>query len=301
MPKLVSVVIPTYNYAKFVGRAIDSALAQTYSSVEVVVVDDGSSDDTPEVLARYGDRIRAIRQDNKGLSGARNTGLKAARGDYVALLDADDYWRPDKLEKQVALAERVPNVGAVGCVGEAVDRTGATLGFIRFDYPVSAPPDRTSEFRGVAAREHWVGCSASGALIPKRVLDDVGGFDETLRAAEDWDMWLRIASKYTIRNTPELLCSICQHGTGTFRNPEKMETNQWKVYENAVARWPDLLDARTRRKMRALILADAGGEYVTGKNYAMALRRYFASVRAWPMHGGRWYKVARLLAKRAGI
>jgi glycosyltransferase involved in cell wall biosynthesis len=108
---LVSVVIPTYNYARFVSEAVDSVLAQTYPSLEVVVVDDGSTDDTREVLARYGDRIRYIYQPNAGLPAARNTGIKAARGEFIGLLDSDDVFHPRKFELQMRYMLAHPEVG----------------------------------------------------------------------------------------------------------------------------------------------------------------------------------------------
>ena len=298
MGELVSVVIPTYNYARFVGRAVDSVLAQTYSPLECVVVDDGSADDTPQVLSRYGDRIHAIRQENRGLSAARNTGIGAARGEYVALLDSDDYFRPDKIAKQVALIGSQPGLGAVGCDVQHVDADGSDLRYRRFPDP---PSDLGEQLRAIATRRAWVGGSGSGALVPKRVFDEVGPFDETLRAAEDWDMWMRIGAAYPIRNVADGLTCICLHGTGSFRNAEKMETNQWKVYERAVERWPDVLDARTRRRIRATILADAGAEYTFGKEYGLALKRYAASLRQWPVERLRWYAVARLLLRQVGI
>src|SRR5437016_1233967 len=113
MPLLVSAVIPAYNYARFVCRAVDSVLAQTYPHLECIVVDDGSTDNTLEVLAPYGDHIRVITQKNAGLSAARNTGVRNAGGEYVGFLDADDWWQPQKIAKQVALAEKRPELGAI--------------------------------------------------------------------------------------------------------------------------------------------------------------------------------------------
>jgi glycosyltransferase involved in cell wall biosynthesis len=294
MGALVSAVIPTYNYARFVGRAIDSVLAQSHAPIECIVVDDGSTDDTPGVLARYGDRIRAIRQVNRGLSAARNAGIGAARGEYVALLDADDVWKPAKIARQLEVLERDPDLGAVGCGLELTGETAAPRAVAVRPFT----PDLPARLRRVAVRDFWVEGSGSGALVPRRVFEAVGLFDEELRGAEDWDMWLRIAARFRIANVPEILVSISRHGTGTFRNADKMERAQWKVYEGAIARWPEVLDARTRRRMRALILADAGGEYLGAREYAKALERYVASLREWPLDPWRWNVVAKLALRR---
>src|SRR5436305_4940478 len=128
--KTVSVIIPAYNYARYIAEAIDGALAQTHAPLEVIVVDDESTDDTPRVLAGYGDRIRTIRQPNGGAAAARNTGMAAARGEYVAFLDADDVWLPRKLELQLQRFEADPDLGLVHCAMEVIDREGRTVDFV---------------------------------------------------------------------------------------------------------------------------------------------------------------------------
>src|SRR6516165_447182 len=114
MNDLVSVVIPTYNYRHFVTDAVASALEQTYQPVEVLVVDDGSRDDTRARLTPYLDRIRYIYQENQGLSAARNTGIRAAKGVWIALLDSDDAWHPRKLETQMEFIRQHPDIGVLG-------------------------------------------------------------------------------------------------------------------------------------------------------------------------------------------
>jgi glycosyltransferase involved in cell wall biosynthesis len=292
--RLVSAIIPTYNYAHFVGRAVSSVLAQTYADLECIVVDDGSTDDTEQVVATFGAAVQLVRQRNQGLSAARNTGIRAARGRYIAFLDADDAWHADKVSQQVALLDSHPDTAVVGCGVRHVSADGETLDERAFDAQAS---DLRTQLRRIAVRDFWVGGSGSGALMRRDVFDEVGLFDTSLKAAEDWDMWLRLAARYTIRNVQAALVSICRHGTGTFRDPEKFEANQWKVCTMALERWPDVLTPVVPR-MHALILADAAGEYIQAGNTRMALRRYAASVRRWPMSPARWRAVASLAIRR---
>lgn len=113
---LVSVIIPTYNRAKTIERTVNSVLAQTWKAIEIIVVDDGSTDQTPEILKGYGDKIRAIRQKNGGPAAARNTGIKAATGDIIAFLDSDDLWLPEKTERQMRLIQAGEPAGVICCV-----------------------------------------------------------------------------------------------------------------------------------------------------------------------------------------
>ena len=295
--RLVSAIIPTYNYDRFVGRAVASVLAPSYGDLECIVVDDGSTDNTAEVLAAFGTAVKMVRQPNQGLSAARNTGIREARGRYVAFLDADDAWDADKVGQQVALLEGHPDTAVVGCAIRLISEAGETIGERVFDTQVSDPVDLATQLRRIAVRDFWVGGSGSGALMRREVFDEVGLFDTALKAAEDWDMWMRVAARYPVRNLQTPLVSICLHGTGTFRNADMFETNQWKVCAMALERWPDILAAVTRR-MQALILADAAGEYIHAGNTRMALRRYAASVRRWPMSPIRWRAVASLAIKR---
>ena len=291
MPRadLVSVVIPTYNYAHFVADAVDSALAQTHEPVEVIVVDDGSTDDTAAVLGRFGERITTIRKPNGGLSSARNAGIRAARGDFIAILDADDVWMPDKVQRQLALLRDHAGAGAIGCGAELVDGQGRLKSIRLFPAPSGGRPER---LRAVLLREQWVGGSGSGALIPAQVLERVGLFDEELTAAEDWDMWLRIVAEYPVFNVPEPLVRIRQHHTGTFRNAQKMERNQWHVYEREVRRWPEDLDGRTRRRARAMIFRDSATERAFAGSQWSAAMRCLQSLGAWPLDRATWRQLA---------
>jgi len=124
----VSVVIPTYNYAHFIGEAIESALAQTYLIAEIVVVDDGSTDNTEEVVTAFGEKVRYIRQENSGVSAARNNGAKNSSGDFITFLDPDDAWLPEKIERQIAKFREDDSIGLVHCgMREFDSETGETI------------------------------------------------------------------------------------------------------------------------------------------------------------------------------
>lgn len=287
----ISTIISTYNYARFLPEAIESVLAQTYPHQECIVVDDGSTDATRAVLAAYSGRLRVIRKEHRGISSARNAGIAVAKGEFIAFLDADDWWEPQKLAIQSQFLAQNPDIGAVGCGAALFGRSREKIGE---SIPARCGDKLADNLRAIAQRKLWLGGSASGAMVRRAVLHDVGVFDEQLMAAEDWDLWLRISAKHRIHNLPELLTNIRRHGTGMFRNVRLMEENQWLVYHKAVALWPGVIDQPIRRRMQALILADAGGEAVTAGNYRLALRYYLRSLCRQPIEAGHWRKVVAL-------
>lgn len=184
----VSVVIPAYNAAWCVARAIDSVLAQGFRDFELIVVDDGSTDGTAAVLSRYGDALRVLSKMNGGLSSARNAGIRAARGRYVAFLDADDWWLADKLERQVALMEARPELAFCSAAARIEDPAGKSLG----EWRCGGGPGTALE--AIFTVNAFVAGSGSAVLARRDALDQTGGFDEKLRSLEDIDMWMRLAA-----------------------------------------------------------------------------------------------------------
>ena len=186
---LVSVVIPAFNVAAWIGDTIQSVLDQTYRPIEIIVVDDGSADDTALVAGKFGNAVRYIRQPNAGVGAARNAGFNASRGDLIAFVDADDLWHPKKLEEQVALLKSKPQLGWVysdafivdHTAGKVLDRVGRTHSL----------PD--GDIAGSLLLNNFIACPTP--LIRRSVLTLVGGFDErrSLTVAADWFMWLRLA------------------------------------------------------------------------------------------------------------
>jgi glycosyltransferase involved in cell wall biosynthesis len=224
--KTISVIIPAHNYARYVAEAIDSALAQTYPVLEVIVVDDGSTDGTPGVLAAYENRIRVIRQTNQGVSAARNSGISAARGEYVAFLDADDLWQPMKLEAQMARFDADPSLGMVHCGAESFDADGRTIHFWR-----DGMQGRVAI--NILRLEPVIAAPGSNMIVPRRVAEEIGGFDARMIGSEDWDFSYRVAARYEIGFTPEPLVRYRIHDSGAHWNIAEMEKGMLLALEKA--------------------------------------------------------------------
>jgi glycosyltransferase involved in cell wall biosynthesis len=235
----ISVVIPTYNTASLVVEAIDSALAQTLPPLEVVVVDDGSTDDTEARLAAYGDRIIYVRQPNAGVSSARNRGLELARGELIAFLDSDDTWHPRKLEIQ---ASRL-----------AADSGLALLGTRAFPLPTHSPPE-VADDRPALEDVTWERLAvsnpltASSVLVRRSVLDRVGGFDIGLSGNEDRDLWLRVAAVARAANLPIPLTGSRPLAGSLSRRAGPIQENMLRLLRklDAADAWAGRRDLRRR-------------------------------------------------------
>lgn len=195
----VSVVIPVFNAQDVIRETIESVLAQTWTDREIVVVDDGSRDGSGDIVRSFGERVRYIRQENGGVARARNRGIAESAGRYIALLDHDDLWHPQKLEKQVAVLDRRPEVGMVITDVAHIARDGKPMGIVGAGYNPAEPFARLF-VRGYVP-------TPSAALIRRSVFETAGGFDERFHSAgmDDHELWTRIAARYEIANIPEPL------------------------------------------------------------------------------------------------
>ena len=195
---LISVIIPTYNRGWIIKEAIDSVLAQDYVNFELIVVDDGSTDDTHDILNSYQSNFLVLRQNNKGVSSARNRGLAAASGHFIAFLDSDDTWLPQKLSRQVDFFQSNPD--ALICQTEEI--------WIRNSVRVN-PKKRHKKPSGMIFEPSLSLClvSPSAVMIKKNLFEEVGLFDETLPACEDYDLWLRVSCRHPVHliDTPLII------------------------------------------------------------------------------------------------
>jgi glycosyltransferase involved in cell wall biosynthesis len=204
VPK-VSIIIPTFNRANFIAQAIDSVLAQTYDDFEVIVVDDGSSDMTPEILVGYvDDRLVHLTQNNRGRSSARNRALTIARGEYIAFLDSDDTYLPDKLALQVSFLDNHPDVGMVYTSAACIDEEGRGI-----DYRYIASMSGLI-YRYIAFFEP-ITITLPTVMARRSVFEKVGVFDESMDRFEDTDMWRRISKITYIQAMPIETCKLRTH------------------------------------------------------------------------------------------
>ena len=185
----VSVIIPTYNRKLRLAKAVDSVLRQTYTDFELIVVDDGSHDGTPDLLKKYHSKLRTLIQTNNGVSAARNAGIKASKGQLIAFLDSDDLWLENKLKRQVDFFNHNPDT-LICQTSEIWIRDGRRVN----------PKKRHKKPNGMIFEHSLDLCliSPSAVMLRKTLLDEVGLFDEGLPACEDYDLWLRICWKYPV-------------------------------------------------------------------------------------------------------
>jgi glycosyltransferase involved in cell wall biosynthesis len=241
---LVSVIIPNYNHTRFIPNAIQSVLAQDYPNYEIIVVDDGSTDDSRDVVARFGEKVRYIWQENQGLAGARNTGIRAAAGELIGLLDADDEWQSDYLGQMVALAEKHPDGLVYYCMARCMDVAGHNL-----PQSVGGPPVEPKLLYQVLLRANFI--IPSTVMFRKQPIVQFGCFDASLRSCEDWDMWLRLLPTGNIVGVSQSLVRYRVHGNSLSTDVAGMHAATKRVVEKHFGMDDDDPSSWTPEKRRA--------------------------------------------------
>ncbi len=261
----VSVIIPAYNSAKLIGATLDSALSQRDVPLEIIVVDDGSTDGTWNILQSYGQTLRCVRQANQGAYAARNRGAALATGEWLAFLDADDTWADDKLKKQLQLS--APQVGLIYSDYYHLDELGRATG-------------RTSDAAELAEGlifepllvDNFVGTST--VLMRRTIFEELGGFTTDISGCADWDMWLRYTvADREVRVHPEPLASYRWHSAQMSKSFEARQRNRLEVIERAVT-----LARRVGRPLsRSLERRAYGNSWATAAWFVAASDRWQAS------------------------
>jgi glycosyltransferase involved in cell wall biosynthesis len=287
----VSVVIASYNYGHYLPGALESALTQTFTDFEIVVIDDGSSDQTPEVIQPFlGDpRVHYHRLEHVGHARAKNRGLREARGKYVAFLDADDEWLPPKLEEQIGRFENDPELGVVYTQRVTIDESGEVV-------PAKAPSLYGGMVTDSLLLENFV-CFSS-AMIRGEVLERVGYFDETLGPCIDYDLWLRVALCYRFDYVDKPLVRYRKHQSSM------TESMAWMSRRPEVDRITDRfleeyggkarVSPHTLRLSRAIRSYNIGCWFL-GEDPWRALSWYLAAIWTSPSFGPAWSGLARTL------
>lgn len=236
MPR-VSVVVTAYNVAPFLRQALESALSQTATDIEVVVVDDGSSDEPDRVAGEFADpRLRLVRQDNQGASAARNRGVSETSAPYVAFLDGDDYWGKDKLEQQASLLDRHPEIDLVFTLCGVVSERGTSLA------APQRPPAAAISFAELLC-ENYVR-NGSSVMVRRSALEAAGGFDASFAACNDYEAWLRIA----LLRERNVLC--LQRYLTFYRRRAGQITDDWRTLERSFLQLLDKMEDRRPEEVR---------------------------------------------------
>jgi len=274
MTELVSVIIPNYNYGRYLKEAIDSVFGQSYPRCEIIVVDDGSTDESLDVLRSYGDRLRWVQQARQGVSAARNRGIQESRGPFVALLDSDDVWHPEKLARQLPALTR-PSVGMVYCGRRLIDGAGRWL-------QTQQPRHSGWLLKDIALLRWAQAPGGSAALVRRACFDRVGLFDAALSTSADWDLWRRIACSYEIEVVPEPLVSYRQHGVAMHRNADLFERDMLHAFSRMFEDPAAALIHPLRRQCYSNLYVMLAGAYFQVGRWDHSLAYAWRSVLVWP-------------------
>lgn len=277
----VSVVIPLYNRSNFIAQTVQSVLAQEYANIELIIVDDGSTDDSREVLQQFAGKIKLLEHPgrvNKGQSAAINLGIKSSEGKYVAILDSDDLFAPEKIALQVRFLEQNPGAGVVYANGKAIGEKGELLFHIYDDNhcaPDGPEPVLLSSWFNVP----------SNSLVKRDVFEQVGPFDESMRSAQDHDMAVRLAEVTQIEYLPEVLWSYRRHAASqSGLHAARRWRIGFRILEKARQRYP--YPSIVIRKRRAVLHFRLGQCLLEEKKFGLALWHFchagvYDPLRSW--------------------
>jgi glycosyltransferase involved in cell wall biosynthesis len=295
MPE-VSVIVPTYNYAHFIGDCLDSIFSQTYKDFEVIVVDDGSTDDTAQVLKKYRGEIHYIHQENRGLPAARNTGIRAAQGEYLAFLDSDDLWLPDKLDEQIRVLRNDADMGIIFSDASAFDEKGVIRESILKE---------ENTCTGFCFQRLFMGnyLVMPTVMIRTRCLEKGGLFDESLTAVEDYDLWLRISIYYKIGFVAKVLAKYRVHPSNMSRDFFRLMENEIKVIQKIIEQYPGPVQKLGGRvSVRVCSLFNQYGlEWIEKGNAHQAKKSFLRAVKARPGQLRSYYYLLATMAGKRGF
>ncbi|HEY8536374.1 MAG TPA: glycosyltransferase [Vicinamibacterales bacterium] len=276
---VVSVIVPAYNAEAWIARAVESALNQTFGDLEVIVCDDGSTDGTAGILRSYGDpRLRVLRRENRGRGAARNAAIAAARGRYLALLDADDWWLPDKLAGDLALLDASGGPALVYANLHVVDRDGQIARAMNNRHVVA----HSGDVFPLLLQRNFV--PTSTVVLPRETVEHAGPFDESLVRCQDWEWLLRVAARVPFRYRNEIVGFYDAHSWGTDEKTFATWEGALRVLELIERREPDrVAAARTElTRSRAAVHWELARAAEAKRDYARAVDHYRQALACTP-------------------
>lgn len=288
--KKVSVIIPAYNCSEYISEALDSVFMQTYPDIEIIVVNDGSNDETIDILEAYDDRIKVYSQSNSGVSTARNVGAELAKGEYLAFLDSDDIWQPDKIEKQISKIEDGYNMSYTNRynIGDIGDLPTVQTAFC--DMP-----------QGMIFKELIMGnmITTSSVIIKRSKFNKLCGFESNLDYCEDWDLWLRCAERFAIGVNLEPLVKYRLHKIGLSSSYLQMAKAREYVVKNALnSPYCNSFTKKFRSNALSKCYATSAWESAVFKDYKNSLNFYRRALILAPLNKSLWYNLLRLVSGR---
>lgn len=291
----VSVIIPTYNCEKYIVQTIESVLKQTYSNFEIIVIDDGSTDNTKKIIEKFinSHKIRYIYQTNSGQSAARNKGIEESNGEYIAFLDADDYWKKEKLKKQIEVLKN-KNIGICYTNVEFIDDKTEEI------IPVFRNRKHKKMRRGIIYKYliFYNFIPFAGIMVRKECLEKIGGFDKNIKMGDDWDILLRLSVHYEFDYINE---KLLKYRTG---RKNQLSTNleirfeeQDKIIDKFFYQNRELLDTSLIKKTKAFRSRERGAEYST-INFKRALNYYCEACKIEPLNIINYKGILKLILKK---
>lgn len=269
---LVSIIMPTYNREKYLPFAIDSVITQTFNNFEMIIVDDGSSDNTKQLIEQYKNdkRIRYFYQENQGQSVARNVGLKQANGKYICFLDSDDLFMPEKLAKQVAFLENNPEIAITHSDEELIDENGHVFSTYNME-----------RYSGILYEKLLIdNCiSITTAMVRRECFEELGMFDETVKVADDYELWLRFSTKYKFHYEAQYFAKYRVMKNQLSSDKTARFNSNKRIIENFFTQFPDLINTRKQNYFRCRLYTRWGNETAATSDLNSALHHYVTALK----------------------
>jgi len=291
LQKLVSVIMPTYNRVDYLPLAIDSVLNQTYGNLELLIIDDGSTDATRELVSSYNDdRIFYSYQDNQGQSVARKSGLNNARGEFICFLDSDDLMKPCKLERQLQLMEANPDYHVIYGENEIIDEKGL----------VQTQARSLRRYSGNIMKELLVFnfIEFETAMIRRICFDEMGGPNVNTRVADDYELFLKFSTRYKFLYIPEIFAQYRVMASQISSNKDKRFQSNFTILSNFFKLYPDLVDTHTMNYTWCRFYTNRGRYQASVGRLKQAFSDYLTAIKYKPLSKHPWRALLRLLLLR---